>query len=185
MTACFGTSLKVGDIVSFTFPRREGSANVARPCLVLETEDDEVLLAYGTTSATDANRGLELRVSFDTAACGLHRPTRFVCARRLRVDSADARFVTDRHGSVVLGSLGEDFRERLEEIRRTLDAEGSRHDRIERERVGIHPGPCRDYLRRRRVNRASECEERAAKVPSTVVVIKRSKLRSTPPRMSH
>ena len=47
--------LNPGDIVSFRFPYSEGMAPYARPCLVLDATEDELLLAYGTSSRERAN----------------------------------------------------------------------------------------------------------------------------------
>ena len=104
-------NLAPGDVVSFRFPyldtrpERDG-ARPKRPALVVERNDttNSVVIAYGTSRATDANAGHEIRIKHDFAACGLTRPTRFVLARRIRVSRSDARFVC-RGGSPILGQL--------------------------------------------------------------------------------
>ena len=118
--------LQVGDIVTALFPHKEGPAKHARPCLILEVTDEELLIAYGTTSKSDANRGLDLSVREDPEAHGLHRPTRFVCARRLRLPRTDARLVADRHGRLFVGKLGQQYRPRLDDIHCEIAAEGPR-----------------------------------------------------------
>ncbi|KKK57407.1 hypothetical protein LCGC14_3054790, partial [marine sediment metagenome] len=77
--------VRPGDIVSFRFPYSEGIAHYARPCLILEATEDELLLAYGTSSCERANTGFEIRLNAEFAACGLNRASRFVLARRIRV----------------------------------------------------------------------------------------------------
>ncbi|MCB1359266.1 MAG: type II toxin-antitoxin system PemK/MazF family toxin [Maritimibacter sp.] len=162
---------KAGDIVTCRFPRREGPAETPRPCLVLEATDTELLLAYGTTSSTDANVGLEVSVTQNPEAHGLHRPTRFVCARRLRVSRTDKRLVADRIGRVVVGSLQEMFRDRLDEILAEIEAEEPRETREERERAGIHPPSARGFVRLyRKRGKAGKGTRRVTADPDVVVV---------------
>lgn len=161
----------VGDIITCRFPRREGPAEAPRPCLVLEANDDELLLAYGTTSSTDANVGLEVSVTHNPGVHGLHRPTRFVCARRLRLSRTDERLVADRHGRVVVGSLLDAFRDRLDDILAEIEAEEPRETREERERAGIHPPSARGFVRLyRKRGKARNASRWVTEVPDVVVV---------------
>lgn len=169
----FNELLKKGDIVTALFPRREGPAMQARPCLILEATNDELLIAYGTTSTSVSNRGLDLSVSEDLEAHGLHRATRFVCARRLRLARTDDRLVADRHGRLLVGSLGKQFRPCLDDILDALAAEGPRDEREARERKGIHPGPRRSYLRRNRRHAKGGMGQHSGTAARNVVVVTR------------
>lgn len=164
---------KVGDIVTARFPRREGPSEHPRPCLVLEATDDELLLAYGTTSETDANRGLDLSVANDPDTNGLHRPTRFVCARRVRLSRTDHRLVSDRHGHLVVGTLGDESRPRLDHILRLISEEGPRDEREARERAGLHPGPKRGFLRQKRRRAKGWADAGPGAAARSVVVVTR------------
>ena len=134
-------ALQPGDLVAFRFPYAEGVSPYARPCLVLETTTAEVLLAYGTSSRGRANRGLEIRVNRDFAACGLVRPTRFVTARRVRVARTDSRFEADPEtGSLLIGRLPDILQARRAELCDRLAAAFATPERRYRaERAGIHP----------------------------------------------
>ena len=155
MTDTTPLTFRQGDLLCFRFPQREGAA-YARPCLVLEAEDGEVLIAYGTTSMTGANRGHELVVRQDHASCGLDRPTRFVGARRIRVSLDDPRIERcPDGGSTVIGRLPAELMARLEQIRAEIEAiSPDRETRLAAERAGIHP--CRrrreSFLGRRRTS---------------------------------
>lgn len=118
--------LRPGDIVMLRFPFSEcQQPTKARPCLVVaSTHDDQRLtLAYGTTSPTGANTGYDLRVSdlAEVASAGLHRPTRFVLARRITVAPDDARFQINRRGQAAIGALPERL---LLELRRLVQRIG-------------------------------------------------------------
>lgn len=173
MTKVQSHSPSAGDIVSFRFPKREGPTETARPCLVLEADDNEVLIAYGTTSTTSANRGLELWVRHDTGACGLHRPTRFVAARRIRVRRDDDRLVLNDAGTPVIGHLTQDLEERLCEILAVLGSTSIAAERKDAEREGIHPkrnrkglfGQGRDVERSPTCPRVEVIKKRAFKTP--------------------
>ncbi|QPZ93394.1 hypothetical protein [Thioclava electrotropha] len=129
-----------GDIVSFRFPHSEGMAPYARPCLVLDASDKEVLLAYGTTSRSRANVGFELRVTAEFAECGLDKASRFVLARRVRVARADPRLVPNALGTPVLGRLTEALRRRQNDLFAQIEASWPTAERrIEAERRGLHP----------------------------------------------
>lgn len=132
--------IRPGDIVSFRFPYREGAAPHARPSLVLDATEDELLLAYCTTSRERANSGLEIRVTAEFAACGLDRASRFVLARRVRVPRSDPRLEANASGTPVLGRLTEALLDRkralLARIRENWRDE---QDRIGAERRGLHP----------------------------------------------
>lgn len=69
MTAAWRDHIRVGDVVLFRYPCAAAAdieAPKSRPCLVLDIETvgglRYALLAYGTTAATNANRGYEIRV---------------------------------------------------------------------------------------------------------------------------
>lgn len=137
-----------GDIVPFKFPYAEGGSPYARPCLVLEANTAEILLAYGTTSRGRANAGFEVRVTAEFRACGLKHASRFVLARRIRVRRDDPRFKANGDGELLLGALSEDLLSRQQVlmglIAQTWNAPGLRY---RAERAGIHPVQTR---RRRR-----------------------------------
>lgn len=153
MTATTPLAFRRGDLICFRFPQREGAA-YPRPCLILEAKDDEVLIAYGTTSMTGANRGHEIAVRQDHASCGLDRPTRFVGARRIRVSVDDPRIERCPDGGpTVIGRLPTGLMARLEQIRAEIEAASPDQEaRLAAERAGIHP--CRrrreSFLGRRR-----------------------------------
>ncbi len=132
--------VRPGDIVSFRFPYIEGCAPYARPSLVLDVTDDELLLAYGTTSCGRANTGFEIRLNAEFATCGLDQPSRFVLARRIRVPRSDPRLERDASGTPVLGRLTEALvarkRALLARIKASWEGEESR---IAAERRGLHP----------------------------------------------
>lgn len=134
-------AFSTGDVVAFRFPRREGPASYARPCLVLEADEDEILLVYGTTARTAANRGHELAVGADHVACGLDRPTRFVGARRIRVRHDDPRIEPcPQGGAPIIGSLTENHMRELGGILQAIELEHPDDEtRKEMERAGIHP----------------------------------------------
>ena len=105
--------LRPGTIVAFRFPLGEGEGRAkARPCLVIATTigadgAPRITIAYGTSSRTQSNRGLDLALSDpeDCRAAGLRRPTRFVVARRVTVAPTDPALDCGRTGSPVIGVL--------------------------------------------------------------------------------
>lgn len=108
----WATSCVPGTIVSFRFPQGEnGQSGKARPCLVIgintASNDMRLTLAYGTTAETDANRGFDLHLSERAAwrKAGVHRPTRFVLARRLTIAIDDLRFDCGPAGNPIIGRL--------------------------------------------------------------------------------
>ncbi|MEE4210827.1 MAG: hypothetical protein V2I43_16375 [Parvularcula sp.] len=126
-------TLQRGDIVSFVFPCSEDDPTEppkARPCLVLELEDRAgqrfAQLAYGTTSMSGRNKGYEVRVMQreDHLSCGLHEPTRFICARTVAVsvDHPAFRRAPDR-GTPLIGRLTEPLLDRMNAVRGRLHAE--------------------------------------------------------------
>ena len=135
------TRLHPGDIISFHFPRREGDAPYPRPCLVMETTEDEVVLAYGTTSQEKANRGCEIHLNTEFADCGLRHATRFVLARRVRIAKSDPRLAPcARTGSPVIGQLANSLHGRLHDLRDFIAASWpTSAERLDAERQGIHP----------------------------------------------
>ena len=155
MTNQITPQIRPGDIVSFRFPYKEGFSPYARPTLVLETTEDEILLAYGTTSHKSANVGFEIRLNTDYAACGLDMASRFVLARRVRVKRDDPRFECDPTGNPTIGQLPDDLVARKQTllwlITQSWENPTQRHHA---ERVGIHPPKGR---RRRREKRLVPC----------------------------
>jgi hypothetical protein len=98
-----------------------------RPCLVLERFENAgkvfVELAYGTTVQTKVNRGYEIQINTiaDMALAGLHRPTRFIGARRIIVAADNPGFVTNPgHPSPVIGRLDEAGIERMDAVRKRI-----------------------------------------------------------------
>jgi len=129
-----------GDIISFRFPYSEGIAPYARPCLVLDATEDELLLAYGTSSRERANVGFELRVNAEFAECGLDRASRFVLARRVRIARSDPRLAPNASGTPVLGRLTEPLRLRKADLFARIKASWPEDAaRLEAERRGLHP----------------------------------------------
>lgn len=109
----WAAALRSGMILSYRFPLGEGEgmdALKARPCLVLAVtgtpDDRRVTLAYATSADTPANRGRDLDLSDpqDCQAAGLHRPTRWVLARRVTVPCSDKGYVP-HCGSPVIGTV--------------------------------------------------------------------------------
>lgn len=140
MSQCDAGRIRPGDIVSFRFPYSEGLAPYARPSLVVEATEEELLLAYCTTSRERANSGFEIRLNAEFRACGLDRASRFVLARRVRVSRTDPRLEPGSSGTAVLGQLTEGLMARkgalFARIRASWESEQSR---IEAERRGLHP----------------------------------------------
>ena len=129
-----------GDIVSFRFPYSEGMAPYARPCLVLDATEEELLLAYGTSSRERANVGFELRVNAEFTECGLDRASRFVLARRVRVARSDPRLAPNASGTAVLGRLTEALHLRKVDLFARIKASWPEEAaRLEAERRGLHP----------------------------------------------
>ncbi len=132
-TLTWQTALAVGDVVSYRFPvaEEDGTAKPkVRRCLVLDLVTvagaSYALLAYGTTSSTTANYGYEISVRSPKALrpAGLHRPTRFVGARRLFVPLDATGFVSSGPaGTPVLGRLDGKAFERMNEVRARIHAE--------------------------------------------------------------
>lgn len=145
--------LSHGDVVAFRFPvaDEDGAPPKSRPCLVLDVVTIAgttlVTLAYGTTAQSDANRGCEIHVTRPEAmrAAGVHRPTRFVGARRITVSVDHSGFAANRAGTPVIGRLGAPEFERLNAVRARIHAEADmaaeRHAtrRRERRRSPEHP----------------------------------------------
>lgn len=166
MTAAWRDHISVGDVVLFRYPcaaEDDTEAPKSRPCLVLdiETIGDQryALLAYGTTSASGANRGYEIRVGAapDLVDAGLHRPTRFIGARRLLVSLASPNFVPfGGTGAPVVGRLTGLVRERMHAVRARIHAE-------------------RDIAAERRASRRRRSTERARAPRPVVVEIRRTK----------
>ena len=133
-----------GDVVLFRFPTAEEEAEIGlpkrRPCLVLDTFERGgarfVELAYGTSAMTKANRGYEILVKqpASRAAAGLHRPTRFVGARRIvvRIDTRGLSALAPTR----IGRLDAPLLERMHAVRARLQAEAdiAAHDRDEKRR---------------------------------------------------
>lgn len=159
MTPAWRDHVAVGDIVSFHFPCAtddDATAPKARPCLVLDVENiggqRYALLAYGTTATTGANRGYEIRVrsAEALATAGLHKPTRFVAARRLLVPLDSGGFACCAGtGAPVLGCLTGETRERMHAVRARIHAERdiAADRRASRRRAGHRrPSPMRPVV---------------------------------------
>jgi hypothetical protein len=94
-----GETLAPGDLISFAYPCDEDPWKEAprRVCLVLAVEagpaGPRIVVAYGTSRDSKSNTGLELRLRRPAvlARLALRRPTRFVCARHMRVRPTDPR----------------------------------------------------------------------------------------------
>ncbi|WP_340110336.1 hypothetical protein [Pikeienuella sp. HZG-20] len=123
-------TLTYGDIISFRFPVRGSEIPPKiRPCLVLDIvkvgDARYALLAYGTSAKTRANRGYEVQLGrVDARAAGLHRPTRFVGARRMLVslDHPDI-VICAGAGAPVIGCLSGAAVERMHAVRARIQAE--------------------------------------------------------------
>ena len=101
-----------GTIVSFQFPRSDDDLpGKARPCLVIAVSDrvdgTDIILAFGTTADSDANRGHDLLLDRGTAwrSAGPHHPSRSVLGRRITVPSDDPRFDYGADGHPIIGRL--------------------------------------------------------------------------------
>lgn len=123
----WGATARPGDIAMFRFPLGESDAEPkARPCLIVarctDGTETRLTVAYGTSAPTDANRGRDLIVAdpLEAASVGLHRPTRFVLARRITVPAGDARFACGRQGSAVVGSLPQRLAAQMQALVREL-----------------------------------------------------------------
>lgn len=122
-------NLLAGDVVSFVFPSSEGDAELekARPSLVLAVdrvgEEPIALIAYGTSSRTRSNTGLELHVrkSDDIKTAGLHKQTRFVGARTVTAPLSSPRFAECAKGTAVLGRLPAPLHQRVAQVVAVLD----------------------------------------------------------------
>jgi hypothetical protein len=121
-----------GHIVLFRFPvRLPGETDNAkvRPCLVLDVEmvgaQRCALIAYGTSADTKANRGYEIDVRGEEAtAVGLHKPTRFVGARRILVPLEHPGFLMiGDSGSPIVGRLTGQSLDRMNAVRGRIHAE--------------------------------------------------------------
>jgi hypothetical protein len=82
-------------------------------------------LAYGTTSASRANRGREVRVLHpdEIADAGLMEPTRFVCVRRVMVPVGHKAFTLGGRATPVLGHLTGAAFEDMQKLRARFQAE--------------------------------------------------------------
>lgn len=148
-----------GTIVSFQFPRSDDDLpGKARPCLVIAVRDGidstDIILAFGTTADTDANRGHDLLLDRGTAwrSAGLHHPSRFVLGRRITVPSDDPRFDSGADGHPIIGQLPASKQAEFADLIRLIGPS------LDQDRLGgLPPLRSRDgserrtmYLRRRR-----------------------------------
>ena len=166
-------ALLPGDVVSFRFPVVDpdtADAAKRRPCLVLDVEviggERHAVLAYGTTSKGGANRGYEIRVRSDKAliAAGLHKATRFVGARRIRVPLSHEDFVVSSATEApVLGRLDAACRERMHAVHARIHAERDMavEDRRSRRDEGRRWKPRLYRMDQRAVRRTSRLEVRS------------------------
>ncbi|SMP16012.1 type II toxin-antitoxin system PemK/MazF family toxin [Shimia sagamensis] len=146
-TAEWQTHLTWGDIVSFRFPILtnpvQGREPKKRPCLVIDRTligaIPFVTIAYGTSQDGGKSRGYDLAVTSPASirAAGLHKPTRFQCARQIRVHLNHSGFIWLASAkSPVIGALqGEEF-DAMNRIRTRLQAEADiAADRRQRRRL--------------------------------------------------
>lgn len=120
--------LQFGDIVSFRFPTTDGGEpKSGRPCLILDVRrlqgEPWAVVAYGTSSPTSANRGLDIEAP-SRRTCpvtGLAHDTRFVAARRVIVPLSSRQFaIAPELRTAVLGRLVGPSRHRADAIRQRL-----------------------------------------------------------------
>ena len=128
----WGDTIQRGDVVLFRFPHAEGDANDApksRTCLVLDIETRNgrrvVELAYGTSVDSRINVGHEIDVDqpAEMAAAGVHKPTRFVGARRIVVGfDHEGWDINPTHPSPVIGRLARQALARMNAVRARIPA---------------------------------------------------------------
>lgn len=137
-SATWQASLTAGDIVSFRFPYVDApSAERARPCLVVQVDPGgEVVLVYGTSRWTAANRGQELHVTGpDIQLASLDRPTRFIGVRRVRISLDSPRFVNGARGTPVVGRLPDTACAQLDRLTHLQAPTRRRSGRLRRRRT--------------------------------------------------
>lgn len=165
-TAEWQDHLTWGDIVSFRFPLQDdaeaGVEPKKRPCLVIDRHQIGALpfvtLAFGTSADHKTTRGYGVDITRPARviAAGLHRPTRFICYRKISVSLKHSGFVCNRTTeSPVFGSLSGPEFERMNQVRARLQAEAD---------------IAADHRERRRLY-----GRRKAKPPTFTVEYKRSK----------
>lgn len=135
-------ALQPGDVVMFRFPSAENQRKLekTRPCLVLAIEDDEALIAYGTTRDNACSRPRELHVVLPAciAAAGLWRPTRFLGWRTVWAKLGDERFRPAPSGAPICGQLSRRSRRRLARLRAVAQADPVRPSPTGRRRRQPH-----------------------------------------------
>ena len=155
--AYWADDVQRGDIVLFKFPVRHpglGDEPKVRPCLVLEVEmhgdHKRLVLAYGTSAATPANRGYEIAITHvsDLQAAGLKRATRFVGARLLSVSPDHTGFDVGGTEPPIIGRLPANRIERMNWVRARIHAERdiAADRRAERRKVGPVVEPRRRHF---------------------------------------
>lgn len=146
----WAAALEPGAVILVDFPSDtvDGETKI-RPCLVVETgragDARFAEIAYGTSSKSNANAGLEIHVrSADgMRSAGLARPTRFVLRRRVIVITDSARLVhSSAHRSPVVGRPDAAAMVRLAALRARLWEEkelaaGRRYERRSRTEQGV------------------------------------------------
>ena len=123
------TALRPGDVVRYRFPLAGKTERrpTLRPCLVLDVEtligQRYAVLAPGIGADDDQVGSYDLRLAGEALEpVGLHRPIRFLGARRLVVPLENSGFGSAAI-SPILGRLDEAALERLHALRARLHAE--------------------------------------------------------------
>ncbi|SEA17019.1 type II toxin-antitoxin system PemK/MazF family toxin [Rubrimonas cliftonensis] len=127
-TGKWTAALTPGAVILFDFPSDTADGETKkRPCLVIETgragDDRFVEIAYGTSSKSAANAGLEIhvRTAAGMRSAGLERATRFVLRRRVIVTTDSPRIAhSSTHRSPVIGRLDAAAMARLAALRGRL-----------------------------------------------------------------
>lgn len=125
-------NLQPGDVVLLRFPCEEEHPTEkpkSRTCLVLEVEDRAgdrfIEIAYGTSADTGANIGDAFWVDSpeEMAVAGIHKPTRFVCARRVWVTPGHPGWdLNPKHRTPVVGHLPPAAMRKMNAIRAKIHA---------------------------------------------------------------
>ena len=121
MPSACAEPLRPGDIVMVRYPSSENrrALEKIRPCLVLEADGEEVVVAFGTTRANSVSRARELHVVLpsEITHAGLWRPTRFLAWRTTRLSVDSKRFHAAPSGGRICGTLGPKSRRGLARLR--------------------------------------------------------------------
>ena len=122
--SAFAAPLRPGDVVMVRYPSSENRRTLEkiRPCLVLEADAEEVVVAFGTTRDNALNHARELHVVLpsEIAHAGLWRPTRFLAWRTTRLSADSKRFHAAPSGGRLCGRLGPKSRRKLARLRAAI-----------------------------------------------------------------